>query len=333
LKKKELIRFSTIYGSLKYFKNKIIKNIQSIQKAPQFSKSIKNKCVTFSQEQQHEVYLLRKKEQKSLKFNRKNEDIKYTDTSKELDNSIDISFTSNASAQTDIAICSQENDNKSHKCNHLASRNNIKINKQISPLSINDDDQSVIYSDRFADELSKNRVKQTFLKNKIKRYRRCSCGEQCPYALYKLPCKYRCSTPKKKIDDEISELMLECLNFEEKKDCPKFINVDTVRNDSCFTDSSHVKIGMDESSTSSLSVNLEADICNDYCDSENIDEFTKRRKARTYIVNRTNMKKDDLIQGFRAENESENELSFNIISSWRNINEKKEKTDEIVKVR
>jgi len=125
LKKKELIRFSTIYGSLKYFKNKIIKNIQNIQKTPQFSKSIKNKCVTSSQEQQHEVCLLRKKEQKSLKFNRKNED---TDTSEELDNnSVDISFTSDASAKTDITICSQEDNNKSHKCNHLASRNNIKI--------------------------------------------------------------------------------------------------------------------------------------------------------------------------------------------------------------
>jgi len=304
-----------------------MKNIQSIQKTPQFSKSIKNKCVTSSQEQQHEVCLLRKKEQKSFKFNRKNEDInKYIDTSEELDNSVDISFTSNASAQTDITVCSQGDDKKSHKCNYLGSRNNTKTNKQISPLSIINDDRSVI-SDRFADELSKICVRQTFLKNKIKRYRRCSCGEQCPYALYKLPCKYRCSTPEKKIDDEISGLILKSLNFGEKKDCPKFINVDTIRNDGCFTtDSSHVKIEMNESLISSLSVDLEVDICNNL---ENIDEFTKRRKARTYIVNRTSMKKDDLIQDFRAENES----SFNIISSWKNINEKKEKTDEIVKVR
>lgn len=128
---------------------------------------------------------------------------------------------------------------------------------------------------------------------------------------------------EKKVDDEINGLMLECLSFEKKKDFPKFINVDTIRNGECFTDSSPIEIEMDKSSISSLSMDLEINICNDL---EDIDEFTKRRKARTYIINRT--RKNDLIKDFRAENE----LSLNIISSWRNISEKEERINEIVKV-
>ncbi|XP_024872928.1 uncharacterized protein LOC112455318 [Temnothorax curvispinosus] len=266
----------------------------------------------------------------SLKFHRRNEYInKYTDIVEELGNSVDTSFTSDTSAQADIVIRSrQESDKKSCNCNRFASRNITENNEQTSPLSMINDDRSMIHLDRFADKLSKNYVRQTFLKNKRKKYKKCSCRKQCPYALYKLPCnKYRCSTPEKKVEDEISGLTLECLSFGEKRDFPKFINVDTVRNSECCTDSSPVEIGMDESLTSSLSVDLEVDICNDYCDLEEVDEFTERRKARTYIVNRTNMRKDDLIKGFRAENEP----SFNIISSWRNVSEKKEKIDEIVK--
>ncbi|XP_011697632.1 PREDICTED: uncharacterized protein LOC105455765 isoform X4 [Wasmannia auropunctata] len=330
LKKKdqEPTRFLAIYGGLKYFKNKIIKNIQNVRKTPQSPKSTKNKCITSSQEQQQEVCFLQKKEQNFLQFRNRNEDTnKYTDISGELGNLADTTFTSDDSVQTDIAICSRQEDDKKKLysyCNRLARRNIIGNNKQTSPLINND--RSVIYSDRFADEFSKNRVRQTFLKNKIKRYRKCSCGEQCPYALYKLPCnKYRCSTPEKKVD-EIG-LSLECLSFGEKKDFPKFINVDTVRNDERFTDSSPVEVGMDESLASSLSVELEVDICNDCCDSENVDEFTERRKARTYLVNRTSPRKDDLIKDFRAENET----SFNVISSWRNISEKKKEINEVVK--
>lgn len=319
-------RFSAIYGSLKCFKNKIIKNIQSIRKT-QSARNIKNKCVTSNQEQQYEMCLLREKEgEKFLKFSKRNDDInKYIDISEELDDSADISFTSDASAQTDIAISQQKNDKKSYNCNCLASRNITEDNGQINPLLITNGDRSVIHLDRFANELPKGPTRQTLLKSKIKRYKKCSCRKECPYALYKLPCnKYRCSTPKKKVDDEMNGLMLECLSFEEKSDFPKFINVDTVRDSKSFTDSSPLKIGMDESLTSSLSVDLEVDICNDHL--EDVDEFTKRRKARTYIVNRT--KKDDLIKSFRTETES----SFNIISPWKNISEKKEKIDEIVKV-
>lgn len=314
---------------MKRFKNKIIKNIRSIRKTHQSAKNIKNKCVTSSQEVQHEVCLLQEEEeQKFLKFNRRNDDINnYTDISEESDNSANISSTSDASVQTDIVI-SQENDKKSYNCNCLTSRNITEDNEQTNPLLMTNGDRSVIHLDKFANELSKSPVRQTFLKNKIKKYKKCSCGKGCPYALYKLPCnEYKCSTPKKKIEDnEMGELTLECLSFEEKRDFPKFINVNTVRNSRSFTDSSPVKIEMDESLTSSLSVDLEVDICNDYHDLEDVDEFTKRRKARTYIVNKT--RKDDLIKSSRAETEP----SLNIISSWKNISEKKEKIDEIVKV-
>lgn len=309
-------------------KNKIIKNIQSIRKTHQSAKNVKNKCVTSNQKQQHEVCLLREKEeQKSLKFSRRNDDInKYTDISEELDNSADISFTSDASAQTDIVI-SQENDKESYNCNCLASRNITEDNEQTNSLLMTNGDRSVIHLDKFANKLSKNPMRQTFLKNKIKKYKKCSCRKGCPYALNKLSCnKHRCSTPKKKVKDEMNELTLECLSFEEKRDFSKFINVDTIRNSRSFTDSSPVEIEMDESLTSSLSVDLEVDICNDYRDLEDIDEFTKRRKARTYIVNKP--RKDNLIKSFRAETDP----SFNIISSWKNISEKKGKMDEIVKV-
>lgn len=323
---KEPSRFSAIHGSLKYFKNKIIKNIQSVRKTQQSPKSIK--YVTSSRHQQEPCFLRRKEEEKFLKFDRRNEDInKYIDIGEELCNSADTSFTSNASTQADISICSRQDDKKkSRNCNCLTSQNVTENNKQTSPLSMIND-RSVIYSDKFADELSKDHMRQMFLKSKIKKYKRCSCKEQCPYALYKLPCnKYRCSTPEKKINDEISGLTLECLSFREKKDFPKFINVDTVRNSECFTDSSPIEIGMDKSSTTSLSMDLEINICNDYCDLEDIDEFTKQRKARTYIINRT--RKNNLIKDFRAENEP----SLNIISSWRNISEKEGKVNEIVKV-
>lgn len=284
----EPIRFSTIYDSLKYFKNKIIKNVQNISKT-QKSRSTKNKCVTSSQEQQDEVCLSQKKEeQKSLKFNRRNEDInKYTNISKKLDNWADTSFTSDASTQVDITICSRQENNKSHNCNYLANRNITENNKQTSPLSMINDDRFVIHLDKFAEKLSNNYIRKIFLKNKIKKYKKCSCGKQCPYVLYKLPCnKYRYGTPENKIDDEIGGLTLECLSFEEKRDFPKFISVDTIPNSKCFTDSSPVEFGMDESLTSSLSVDLEVGVCKDYFDLDNVNEFTQRRRARTYIVNR-----------------------------------------------
>ncbi|XP_036138947.1 uncharacterized protein LOC105829606 [Monomorium pharaonis] len=323
----EPIRFSVIYGSLKFFKNKIIKNIQSIRKTAQSLNSTKNKCVTISQQQQKVCLSQGKKKRKLLKSNRRNEYItKYSDISEKLDNSADTLFIFDASAQVDTVCSSQKDDKKSHNCN-FASRNMTENNEQHSPIATINNDRFAIYSNKFGDELSKNRAKHTLLKNKIEKYRRCPCKEQCPYALYKLPCnKYRCSTPEKKVNDEISGLTLECLSFEEKKDFLRLINVDAVRNDRCFMDSSPVEIVMDESSTSSLSVDLEVDVCNDSYDLEDVNKFIKRKKTRTYILNKMNVKKDDLVKDFATENEP----SFNIISS-KDISKIKEKTDKIGK--
>lgn len=306
-----------------------MKNIQSIQKTRRSPKSTKHECVMSNQQQLQMCILQKEENQKSLKDIRNEDIIKDTDISEELGNSTDLSFTSDACAQTEIIICSwQENDEKSP---NLPCRNVIENSTQAGLLSMISDDCSVIHSDRFTGELSKNRAKHTFLANKIKKYKKCSCREQCPYALYKLPCnKYRCSTPKKKIDDEMNGLTLECLNFKRKNNFPRFINVDTARekSDRNFANFSPVKIEVDESSTSSLSVDLEVKICNDHCNLENIDEFSKRRSARTYIVNKKTTRKNDLIKNFKKEIES----SFNIISLWRHVNEKKEKIDEIIEV-
>lgn len=320
-------RSLTIYDGLKFCKNKIIKNIQSIRKTRRSSKSTKHECVTSNQQ---EMCVLQKEEkQKSLKDTRNEEITKDADISEELGNSADTSFTSDTSTQTEITICSWQENNK--KLFYLPCRNVIENSTQVNPLSMISNDRSAIPSDRFIGELSKNRAKQTFLTNKIKKYKKCSCREQCPYALYKLPCnKYRCSTPEKKIDDKINGLTLECLNCQRKNNFPTFINVDTAqeKNDRSFADFSPVKIGIDKSSISSLSVDLEVKISNDHRNSENIDEFSKRRRARTYIVNKKNMRENDLIKNFRNETES----SFNIISLWKHINEKKEKIDEIIEV-
>lgn len=312
-------RSSTIYDGLKLFKNKIMKNIQSIRKTRR-SLTSKHECVTSNQQQM--CVLQKEEKQKSLK-NTRNEDItKNADMSEELDNS----FTSNTSTQTEITTCSGQKNNK--KLSYLPCQNVIENSMQVSPLSINND-RSVIYSDRLISEFAKNRAKQTFLTNKIKKYKRCSCREQCPYALYKLPCnKYRCSTTEKKID-EINGLILECLNFQRKNNFSTFINVDTTheKNKTSFADISPIKIGVAESSISSLSVDLEVKI-SDHCNSENIDEFSKRRRARTYIVNKKSMRKNDLIKNFRNDIES----SFNIFSLWEHVNEKKKKIDEIIEV-
>ncbi|XP_070160090.1 uncharacterized protein [Polyergus mexicanus] len=319
------IRSLTTYSSLKFFKNKIIKNIQSFRKTRQSPKSTEHQCVT--NQQQLQIYVLQKEEKQKFFEDTKNEDItKNTDINEELSNAADTSLSSDAFAQTEIAICSwQENEGR---LLNLPCRNVIENSTQASPLSMISD-RSVIHSDRFTGELPKNHTKRMFLANKIKKYKKCLCREQCPYALYKLPCnKYKCSTSEKKVDDEINELTHKCSSYQKKNNFPRFVNVDTARekNDERFADFSPVKIRVDESSTSSLSMDLEVKICNDHRNSENIDEFSKRRRARTYIVNKKNTMKNDVIKNFRNETES----SFNIISLWRHINEKKEKIDEII---
>lgn len=322
------IRSLTIYGGLKFFKNKILKNIQNFRKTRRSPKSTEYECVTPNQQQLQICVLQKEEKQKSLKDTRNENIPKDTDISEELSNSADTSLSSDAYAQTEIAICSWQDE---ERLLNLPCRKVIENSMQASPLSMISDDRSVIHSDRFADKLSKNQAKQMFLANKIKKYKKCSCREQCPYALYKLPCnKYKCNTPDKKVDDEINGLTHRCSSFQKKNNFPRFVKVDTVRekNDRRFAEFSPVKIRVDESSTSSLSVDLEVKICNDHRNSENIDEFPKRRRARTYIVNKKNTTKNDLIKNFRNETES----SFNIISLWRHINEKKEEIDKIIAV-
>lgn len=270
--------------------------------------------------------LQREKKQESLKDTRNKYIIKDIDINKELSNSTDTSFTSDASVQTEIAVW-QETD---EKLSNLSCQNVIE-NTQTSPLSMINDDRSVIHSERFTGELSKNRTKYMFLTNKIKKYKKCSCKEQCPYALYKLPCnKYKCSTQIKKVDDEINGLTLECLSFQRKNNFPRFINVDMPRkkSDRRFANFLPVKIKVNESSSSSLSVDLEVKIHNDYHNSENIDEFSKRRRARTYIVN----KKDEEKLIKNVEKETHTESFFKTISLWRHGDKNKENIDEIIEV-
>lgn len=323
------IRSLTIYGGLKFFKNKILKNIQNFRKTRRSPESTEYECVKPNQQQLQICVRQKEEEQKPLKDTRNENITKDTDISEVLSNSADTSLSSDAFAQTEIAICSWQESEE--KLLNLPCRNVIENSTQASPLSMISDDRSVIHSNQFTDKLSKNQAKQMFLANKIKKYKKCSCKEQCPYALYKLPCnKYKCNTPEKKVDDEIKGLTQRCSSFQAKNNFPRFVKVDATRekNDRRFADFSPVKIKVDESSTSSLSVDLEVKICNDHRNSENINEFPKRRRARTYIVNKKNTTKNDLIKNFRNETES----SFNIISLWRHINEKKEEIDEIIAV-
>lgn len=321
-------RFLTIYNGLKFFKNKIMKNIQSIRKTRRSPKSNKDECVTSNQQQM--CVLQKEEEQKSLKDTR-NENITKDADIEELGNSADMSFISDISTQTEIITCLWPWHENSEKLSNLPYRNVTENSTQVNPLFMINNDRSMIHSDRFTDELPENRAKQIFLTSKIKKYKKCSCREQCPYALYKLPCKkYRCSTPEKKIDYEINGLTLECLSFQKKNNFPTFINVDTAheKTDRRFANFSPVKIGVDESSISSLSVDLEVKICNDHRNSENIDEFSKRRRARTYIVNKKSTRENDLIKNFKNEAES----PFNIISLWKHVNEKKKKIDKIIEI-
>lgn len=200
-----------------------------------------------------------------------------------------------AFAQTKIITYSlQKNDKKTLNCNYLSNRNAMK-NVQTSPLvPIISDKRSVTCADRCTSKLLKGHMKQAFLKNKARKCKKCSCKEQCPYTLYKLPCtKYRCNTSERKID-KISDTRV--LKFRKKNNFLTFINADSVqyKNDRRFANFPPIKQKVDESGTSSLSVNLEINVSN-HRNLENINEFFKRRTARTYIINRTR-KNDDLKQ-------------------------------------
>lgn len=329
------IGLSMVYNGLRSFKDKIIKTVQSVPVSRRFLKRTKVKCVTSIQ--QGQTCLSQKKEKKRrenslIEFDKRIEnDVSkcIEDISEESENAKDVLFASDASAQIKTTICTwrQENGENSDypPCRKL------KNNTRLGPLSITSDDGSVVDSDRITGESPKNRVMQTLLKNKLKKYKKCSCGVQCPYALYKLPCdKYKRGTLKERADDESGELTLECLSFGEKSDFPKFVAIDARRRER--NDARHfADFGTDElSSTSSLSVDLEVNVCSDYGNRSgtNVDEFSKRRKARTYTVNRMSVMRNDAVDRF----ETKTELSSNVISSWKSTSGKKKKIDEMIEV-
>lgn len=284
-----------------------------------FLKRTKDKCVTSTQQQ---PCFSQKEREKCIKFDKSKKGMsKCIDISKESENSMDALFTSNTSTQAEITV---QNDKNS---DYLSCRHMSENNTQLSSMMMSDD-EAIFSSDHISEKSSKTRIKQVLLKNKIKRYKKCSCGSQCPYALYKLPCnKYKCSTLEKEKEYGTGELTLECSNFGEKYNFPKFLTIDTRRekNDKYFMD-----FGTDETSTTSLSVDLEVDVCSDYDNSENVDEFFKQKEAsKTYMVNRINITRNDTLNHF----ETKTEFSSNIVL-WKNthIREKKKKINEIVGV-
>lgn len=145
-------------------------------------------------------------------------------------------------------------------------------------LAINNDEVTV-YSDRFINSSRQNREKKELsLKNKLMRYKKCSCKNRCPYALYKLPCDTNwCNKLEKKIDNEINGLTLECASLPEKNNFPKFIQIRTrAENDRYF---SPVENEEDKSSSSSLSVHLEVNVCNNH-ESINVNEKFKTKRSQ-----------------------------------------------------
>lgn len=286
-----IIPLSAIYNGLKSFKNKLIKVIHSVPTPRLSSENAKDKCVTSNRQRIRSL----QKEEKRKFFDRANGN----DVSKCIDiineepsDSTDISLMSDAFAQAEITTSHQEDDKNSadSSCRNV-SENSVRT----GPLSSMNDNRHVVHSNQVTDELSRGRVKQTFRRNKSKKYKICSCGSQCPYVLYKLPCCNQNSAPGKKTDNEVGGLTLECSSFEEKNNFPKFVNIDTGLEDcnGCPSDSV-------ESSTSSISVDLEVNVCGNY-DRLKENEFSRRRGI--HVINGTRAREnDDAIGNFRSEN-------------------------------
>lgn len=172
---------------------------------------------------------------------------------------------------------------------------------QANPLSLITDNRLITHSNWVTSESSKGRVKRAFLRNKSKKYKICSCGSQCPYTLYKLPCCDQNKVLEEKTDDEVGGLTLECSSFEEKNNFPKFVNIDPRQEEYnvCLAD-----FGANESSTSSLSVDLEMDVCaDDRKPEENVtNEFSKRR-IMTHVMRGTSARRNNnAISHFKAKN-------------------------------
>jgi len=309
-------------------KNKVTKNVQSVRKIQQSSEDYQYICSS------SQVYLPQKEaKQEYLEFDL-NDIPEYTKLCKELNNSSNASFSLDVSTQASIIPCSEQDDDKelcnlfndeeSFNDNHIVCRNLMGNGEQVNPLPAINNNRLVICTSRSPKRRSaKSRVKRTLLSRKKK----CSCGEHCPYMLYKLPCnmniKYRRNTLERKVDNEINGSTLDC--SQKRNNFPKFINIDTIhgRKDKRFADRSF-EIGTGGSSISLPSVDLDA--CNN-CYLEN--ECSKRERARMYVAKRINSKKNNkLIKNTLIDNES----SLSTISSQRNISEKWEKIDERVEV-
>lgn len=279
---------STIYGGLKSFKNRLVKIIHSVPGAQLFLKNTKDSCVEFNEQQQ----IPRKEEKRKFpEFNeeKENDVSKCININGELDDLTD-SLTSDTSTQVDITCSCQEDDKKS------THRNLTENNVQASPLI--SDNRLIVHSSWITGQTSKSPVKRVFLRNKPKKYKICSCGSQCPYTLYKLPCCDQNNVLKKEANDEVNDLMLECSSFEEKNNFPKFVNIDPGEEE-CFSD-----FEANESLISSLSVDLELDVCGDYdkLEKEFIDESSKQRNMNHVVKGTSVRRNDNAISHFRTEN-------------------------------
>jgi len=312
-----------MYQDLKFL-NKVIKNTQNVQKIQRLEDY---QCICNPQSQ---IYLPEKEaKQRYLEFDL-GDTTEYPKISKEFNNSSNGSFSFDVSTQASIIPCSWQDDDKelfnlfsdeeSFDDNHIIYRNLMGNGEQVDPLSVINDNRLAIRSNKSI-RRPKSYVKRTL----FSRRKKCSCGKQCPYKLYKLPCntniKYGCNTMGKKTDNEINGSTL--IYSQKRNNFPKFISIDTAheRKDKRSADCSF-EIGAG-SSISSLSVDLE--VCSNYY-LEN--ESSNRERPRTYIVKRINSRKNDIKNTLNTENES----SLNTIPSQRNLNEKWEKIDEMVQV-
>lgn len=191
---------------------------------------------------------------------------KSTDVSEEL-NATGIPFTCDAFTQTRIATCSCNKDKQKLRNRHFNGR--IAVMNSVST--------------SLSDNSPMNNARDE-MKGKIKKYKKCSCGEQCPYAMYKLPCSTgykQGGTSEARADDETGGLALECASFREKNNFPSFISIDTTRKSKKYFLANSLPVEINEDS----SLSVDPEVRNDArCDPKHVSEFSKRRRARTYIL-------------------------------------------------
>lgn len=285
-------------------KRKIIKNIQGIQKARQSSKN--HQCVSKQRPQ-----VCASQEEATQEISKVDSRIaeithRHTEVSKELNNSPSTPFLhgrSDASTQTLLIIPDFAQNDDKESSSRSFSQNLTDDRLTICP------DQSICGSSNGC-----RRLQTSLRKRKIRKYKKCSCGRQCPYALYKLPCKRLrgCTdVPERKLykDDK------------ERNNFPKFISIDTVRGenrDERPADFLSLEIGEDGTSgcPSSLSVDLEVDVC---CDLQS--EFLNGRRTRAYFESRLSSRRNDESAKSAL---TEDESLSRTISSPRNVTARRE---------